>query len=270
MIDLSKGIMRLMLIVLVVLLTISLNACATSLPPKLDHSDSMAVSQPTVNAETENVKVTTDDNIQQLAWWYVAFRRDWEEPVPWHYDVYIAYRVIKPVLDDFNSQLKLWRFHRRAAPDPGGHRFTFYFYSSRETAAKIYEKINSDSKIVAQLENTMSFKVSKQDINNNNVTDINATSDKSWSPEIQVAWPDFAMGISKTWLSLIESVIVNNGLDGLNTDAELETQLVLCKAINERIDSLWENQGGHAFFHHLNALFAYKELYIFERNLRRF
>jgi hypothetical protein len=42
------------------------------------------------------------------------------------------------------------------------------------------------------------------------------------------------------------------------------------RVVNERLVELWRDEGGHAFIHHLNALFGYEETFIYERRLMRF
>ena len=75
------------------------------------------------------------------------------------------------------------------------------------------------------------------------------------------------MGVSQTWLSLVE--LLYEKLQ-INKEANFEDQLEGFKQVSADIDLIWKHNGNHAFLHHLNALFAYQELYVIESQLRRF
>jgi hypothetical protein len=79
-------------------------------------------------------------------WWSVRFRMNWPpdtEPA-WHLDLYLAHQVIKPLLEKNKPDIYLWRFHRRAKRDLAGRQFTFYFYSSPQTAQQIFDALQSN------------------------------------------------------------------------------------------------------------------------------
>jgi hypothetical protein len=42
------------------------------------------------------------------------------------------------------------------------------------------------------------------------------------------------------------------------------------KEVNATITSLWENNGRHAFLHHLNALFGYQPVIFYEKRMLKF
>ena len=73
-------------------------------------------------------------------WWYARFQLRWpqEEPVSWHWDLLIANEIIAPVMESSRANIRLWRFHRRAARDEAGHQFSFIFYASAQTADQVY------------------------------------------------------------------------------------------------------------------------------------
>ena len=88
--------------------------------------------------------------------------------------------------------------------------------------------------------------------------ELSATSDKSWTPELQRQWPSFIMGVCATWLGLIEEI-----LPAANTEHEtLPEILARYHEANEQITTLWQEQGQHAFFHHTSAIFGYQPLQI--------
>ena len=75
------------------------------------------------------------------------------------------------------------------------------------------------------------------------------------------------MGVSRTWLDLVDQFYAELQL---NDEAQLDEQLEGFKQVSADIDLIWKHNGNHAFLHHLNALFAYQELYVIESQLRRF
>ena len=48
-------------------------------------------------------------------WWNIRFIIDWPEQAEasWNVDLYLADKIIKPVLDQYRDKLELWRFHKR-------------------------------------------------------------------------------------------------------------------------------------------------------------
>ena len=45
-------------------------------------------------------------------------------------------------------------------------------------------------------------------------------------------------------------------------DVEIDDLLKHYRAVNESIGKIWIQEGQHAFFHHLNAVFGYEPLFI--------
>jgi hypothetical protein len=79
-------------------------------------------------------------------WWRVSFKHHWAddtEPL-WHQDALLAHQIVAPALERYRDQIKLWRFHRRAARDGAGHRFSFLFYATVETADSIYQAVKNN------------------------------------------------------------------------------------------------------------------------------
>lgn len=201
-------------------------------------------------------------------WWQVGFHRDYEngDEVQWQYDTYAALKIIKPVIDNV-SDIDPWRFHRRAIQDNSGHKFSFIFYATRKVGEKVYKEIATHPAVKQLLANGHITRLSFYDINKELREDIKSRSDDNWPVELQETWPYFIMGASQTWLGLVERYYNEMEVDA---DAGLEEQLEAFEQVNIELNKLWKYNGSHAFLHHLNALFAYQELYILERRLGNF
>ncbi len=202
------------------------------------------------------------------AWWSIAIKMRWdpEQTPDWYLDALLADQVAAPALADFDPQIRLWRFHRRAADDEAGHRFSIMVYTDPVTADAFYEKLR-DASVLRWLESdgrvvsvTM-FKMDRPEL-----PPIARTSDAAWPPEIQASWPWFIMGVSQTWLSLIREVTAEQPL----TDPSPAALLEYYRAANDRVTALWRDNGQRVYLHHLNALFGYQPLIIRETNLKRF
>jgi hypothetical protein len=199
-----------------------------------------------------------------LGWWYVRFRLNWpegEEPV-WYPDLLLADRVVGPVLDARRAEIPLWRFHRRAARDGAGRQFSFIFQASPAVASWVNARIAADPLLAHLQEEGMVRSVVYDDVGNVRRPGIGATSDANWSPEMQAAWPHFIMGASQLWLELIREI----GKKG-EWPAEPKARYA---AIDQALNALWRDEGGHALFHHLSAVFGYRELAVTRRELMRF
>lgn len=246
---------------LVVLFCTLLSACA---------SLSTQVPDSNVSTSAKHTVVTSSAvSNADLGWWQVGFHRNMqedEEPA-WYMDTLIAYEIIKPILDLHEQQIRLWRFHRRAAVDNSGHQFSFIFYSKRGSGELIYNLIKENELVQTLQKENYLDRLSYFDINGDARFEIEATSDKNWPIELQKAWPDFAMGVSQSWLNLVEEYVTQTDKEN---SQDMSAQVEQFREISNKIDAVWEQKGGHAFLHHLNALFGYKELYIVERRLTRF
>ncbi len=189
-------------------------------------------------------------------WWYARFRLNWPadtQPV-WYPDLLIAHQVISPLLKQYQNDILLWRFHRRAARDLGGRQFSFIFYSSAATAAKIFAVIDADGHIKALKSGGTIDRVvydRPADVNRPNIED---TSDRNWPLAIQKSWPYYIMGASRMWLDLIAEVASQNLSDPPpSTLPEIEA---FYQRVDKEVTDLWQQQGRHAFMHHLNAIFG--------------
>ena len=237
--------------VLLVCLCMLLAACAAE--PKT--SDVQPTE--TLSAEsTEREALLNPDEFKPY-WWYIRFRLHWpdNENPDWTLDTLLADLVCAPALVDFGQVIQLWRFHRRAARDGAGRQFSFIFYTDEESAQAINRYINSNPLVqellLRGLLEQVRFEQSSQRPN------IEDTSDKAWAEVVQKSWPFFIMGVSETWLDLIERVAIDRQL---NIAQETTTLLEGYRQVSTTVDEIWRLHGRHAFLHHLNAVFGYQPL----------
>jgi hypothetical protein len=206
----------------------------------------------------------------EKGWWYARFRMDWpkDKDPAWYVDFILAHRVVSPVLDQYEKNISLWRFHRRAARDKSGHQFSFIFYASRETAQEIYRAIQSSRILKDLIDAHLVADTIYDDTTGVLLSDPGATSDPIWSPEIKRTWPFYIMGVSRMWLNLIDEVAKETikKPDPSNFDDLLEGY----RKVNDIVEEKWQKEGGHAFLHHLNAIFGYEPVAIYERRLMNF
>ena len=200
-------------------------------------------------------KPQTAEDREPKGWWYASFKIDWQHEEPlWHVDLLMAHRIAAPVAEKYKGAMPLWRFHRRAAHDAAGHRFSFIFYSSAATAQKVYRDIEANDVLADMKSKGVILQTSYDDTNKITRPNIGSTSDPAWSSNLQKSWPYFIMGVSQTWLDLISRFAE----DGRKQPVTLDEMLDFYKEINEAVEDTWQKEGAHAFLHHLNALFGYE------------
>ncbi len=191
-------------------------------------------------------------------WWYENFTMDWPqgENPPWYMDCLVANEVVKPVLNRYRKDILLWRFHRRAVRDKSGDQFGFIFYTTAPNARKIYAAIGSNP-ILRQLKaKGLVVQVFTDNTDKTPRPNIQDTSDPSWSLPLQKAWPYFIMGASQTWLDLISQYA-----DGARKKpCSISEMQAFYRKIDRKVDATWRTEGGHAFLHHLDAIFGYGPL----------
>jgi hypothetical protein len=197
-------------------------------------------------------------------WWYVRFRLRWpegEQPL-WYPDLFIADQVIGPMLNAEAAPIKLWRFHRRAARDHAGRQFSFIFRASAETARRINTRIAAHPLLAQWQRQGVIRQVLYDDPAKPRRPGIGDTSDASWTPEMQRAWPYFIMGVSRLWLELIREYAQASNLP--------EDPQARYAALSQTLDARWRAEGGHALLHHLSAVFGYQEVEVVRRQVLRF
>ena len=222
-----------------------------------------------VNSPADDIPPgSMDASGAENAWWSIAFRlrRDPDEEPEWHLDALLADQVCAPALSGLEPQISLWRFHRRAAQDEIGHRFSLRIYTDPVTADIVYRRVREAS-VVQWLESSDRIvSLEMRRMHRPKLAPIARSSDTTWPPEIRNSWPWFIMGVSQTWLSLIRQVTAEQPLDDTSPEALLDYY----RSVNDRVSALWRVHGQHAYLHHLNALFGYELLIIRETNLKRF
>ncbi|MGD8961747.1 MAG: hypothetical protein PVF29_13240 [Desulfobacterales bacterium] len=203
-------------------------------------------------------------------WWYASFRLQWPEkqPVEWYWDLLIADKIIGPVLVQYKDNIDLWRFHRRAVRDEIGHQFSFIFYASAETAYQVFTKIRANE-LLAEMIITGVVVQERYDEPNQIIRPrIEDTSDASWPAAIQRSWPYYIMGVSQMWLNLISETLAE--MPKFYGPLSLQENEQQYKKIDAAIGDLWEQNGQHAFLHHLGGLFGYKPILFREKRMLKF
>ncbi len=190
-------------------------------------------------------------------WYTTCFRMpfDADGKPEWALDLLLADRVAAPALATHAADIGLWRFHRRAAPDAAGHQFSLLVYASALTASSLRERFDADPTLRDLLASGLVTSLVHDCRAAQGTPDVEATSDPAWDPSIQRAWPWFIMGVSASWLALIQDL----ARDRPPASAD---PLPAYREIDGRIEQLWAAQGQHAFLHHLSGLYGYRPLRI--------
>jgi hypothetical protein len=220
-------------------------------------SQQPGVSDDQIMSSPQSVNINNED----LYWWYARFQMDWpDDDEPRFSDnLIIAHEVVAPLLDRYRDDIKLWRFHRRAARDAAGHQFSFIFFATIETAQSIYDEIDHSAVLDDLLQSGDLLVVQLDDVNKPERAGIDATSDHRWPLSVQRSWPYFIMGVSLMWLDLVEQEVDSREL-GSRTG--ISDRLDYYAVVNDRITTLWKQEGRHALFHHANGIFGYEPLEI--------
>jgi hypothetical protein len=205
-----------------------------------------------------------------IGWWYARFHLDWPENTePKYYlDIMLAHKIVSPLLNQYHKNIELWRVHRRSARDKTGHQFSFIFYATPPTARKIYRSIQADPFLNRLKQAGI---ITRSTFDNPAMVvrpDIEDTSDSSWSVQIQKSWPHFIMGVSQTWLNLIAEFAET--YSNATEPSSLEEIQSFYQQIEENITAAWQEEGRHAFLHHLNAIFGYQPVIVYEKRLMIF
>jgi hypothetical protein len=204
------------------------------------------------------------------SWWSARFHIQWpqEEEPSWHTDLLIAHKIVAPVLLQYKGQIRLWRFHRRAAQDHAGHRFSFIFYASADTAYQVFNTLSSNALLTEMVYSGRVIETGYDNPDRIAKPRVEDTSDPKWPHSIQKSWPYFILGVSQMWLNLISETVAD--MPTAAAPLTLDEYEEFYKAVNAAITSLWENNGRHAFLHHLNALFGYEPIIFYEKRMLKF
>ena len=215
------------------------------------------------------------DAVQQsdsFYWWAYRFRITWpdaNDKPDFAVDLLLAHSLVRPVLVEYSENLRWWRFHRRASKAAPGHQFSLLFYSDRETAVEVIQKLEGSPLLAALKYYDIVQKTLSSDTSQKGNTAIEAYSDPSWSPAIQRTWPSYIMGVSAFWLALIDELKYeqsNQGQDAISDTAEIDKLLEEYRQIDDEIAVMWQEEGQHVLLHHMSALFGYKPM-LFKKNV---
>ncbi|MDX2503071.1 MAG: hypothetical protein QNL62_01140 [Gammaproteobacteria bacterium] len=227
-----------------------------------------ACSVQTVNTDVSNYPVVSPEMLSRSVvesphyWWYARFKMVWQkelDSIDFSSNLIIAHQIINPVLENHHQDIKLWRFHRRAAKDSAGHQFSFIFYATAESARKIFQQINSNPISAKLINENIVGKIHLDDPDKPKRPGIEDSSDKNWPVAIQKSWPYYIMGVSILWLDLLNQQAIQEKLD---VSRAITSQQEQYKKINEKITQQWKSQGKHAYFHHISGIFGYEPLEI--------
>jgi len=212
---------------------------------------------------------TTDDGAG-MSWWSIRFFPAWptDSPPNWHVDALLADKVFKGILSNYGDEISVWRFHRRALQDETGHRFSFLFYCEPSVAAQVYEAVDTHPVTRQLLASGVIRQQLETPLQSGNGASIADTSDPSWSKPMRESWPYFAMGVSQSWLALVSNVASANSPP--NSTAVIEETLDYYRIVNDQVTRHWRLEGGHAYLHHLNALFGYEDIAVKGERTMRF
>ena len=244
---------RLISILLIISIMV-ITGCATTRPAK----------------PSETIAPPPQEIASSNGWWSAKFRMQWpaEEQASWHLDLLIAHEVVLPVLAQYQDEILLWRFHRRAVRDPAGHQFSFIFFASAQTAYQVFDMLRSNE-LLSEMKFSGMIIEDRYDFTDRITKPrIEDASDADWPPAIQKSWPYFIMGSSRMWLNLISETIAD--VPSSDHPLSLQENVEQYKKANAAISELWQKKGQHAFLHHLSALFGYKEIIFYDRRMLKF
>jgi hypothetical protein len=243
-------------------LLLTLGGCATVVPP----TGAPATALPSPTPPPSPAAPAPE---RARGWWYACSQFNWSsdsEP-DWGLDLFVADRVVRPLIAAHRDQLPLWRVHRRAAPDGAGHRFCLIFYATPQVAEQINQEWNTNPQLQRLQEGGQLRAIQLDDPTRNSRPALADASDPAWPAVIGNAWPYYIMGASQMWLELITQMRSERGSPDTT---ELAQQLEQYRQLQGQISQLWNDSGQHAFLHHLNALFGYQPVLIREQRSYRF
>ena len=202
-------------------------------------------------------------------WWRVRFRLVWPEGKQPDFSrhLLIAEQLYMPTITAHEDDLPLWRFHRRAARDGAGNQFSLIFFSDPGTASQINEEITNHPLTHWLLDREMIEAVRFNKQTEEELGQLEQSSDPNWPMEIQRSWPYFIMGASQGWLVLIQEL---SGEDPLAGHVSYDELLDHYREVDVRLTAQWREFGQHAYLHHLSAVFGYEPIRLRASELRRF
>lgn len=219
------------------------------------------------NTETDKASLAAEHD--DYRWWQLRFRLSWPkgEEVEFSRHLLIAEQLLHPVILEYEARLALWRFHRRAARDDAGHQFSLIFFSNQESAQQIYQSVTQQPLSLWLEQQGMIEKIQFSNRSKGELGALEQTSDSAWPMEIQRSWPYFIMGVSQTWLMLLQQISAEQFPEQALDYPALLTHY---RSVDQALTLQWQEFGQHAYLHHLNAVFGYEPLRIRSSVLRSF
>lgn len=204
-------------------------------------------------------------------WWQIGFNIYWpknQEIPDMHIDLCIAHMVLLPLIKEHEISWQAYRFHRRAENDSTGHLFSFLFYTDSIMAKVFFDKIKSNEIIGSMISSGKIVELTINNSDKNKYPNLEDISDLTWPDSIRKSWPSYIMGVSKTWISLIDEIIFEH------SEWPMPSRWVeadsFYKKVESEITKIWQDKGRHIYLHHLNAIFGYKSLVIYEKKFMNF
>lgn len=191
-------------------------------------------------------------------WYTFNFKVHWpenEEP-KWWVDVFITDCIVRYVISDNRSKIRIWRIHRRAIRDPSGHKFKLDCFTEQKVAQSIEKAIRQNA----------TYPILKGLLCEDLRVDEGSSEpealavDEPWPPELQKGWPQYIHGVSEMFLSLLEEVksaIPNFPDPAASCRPDIYQIAASYVQLNKKLGHIWQQYGSHAFIHHMNAVFAY-------------
>ncbi|MCK4788025.1 MAG: hypothetical protein KAV87_30005 [Desulfobacteraceae bacterium] len=172
----------------------------------------------------------------------------------------IANEIFAPMIEKFQEDIRVWRFHRSFHSAKDSHPFRLKFYAVDGMQSKITKYVKSHT-LYQKLkkEDLLYLKPGKDVICEKLTTDtaIKDDNDPQWSDEIKEIWPYYIHGVSRAWLRMIQ---VFADKEKSLPQSSFEENLDFYDRINRLIEQQWVKWGLHAMLHHLNAVFGYKHI----------
>lgn len=184
----------------------------------------------------------------------------------WWIDIFIIDTIVRDTLSENRSLIELWRVHRRASKDETGHQLTFHCFADDPVSKSINDLITqSDAFNFLQTHQLLRRYFCDEGAK----PAVEDTSDKIWSVELQKSWPYYINGVSEMLLNLIGRLKtqVTAKMSPISSNPSLTEVESLYNELNNRLMAVWQQEGSHAFFHHINALFGYIPLMVQPRSI---
>ena len=191
-------------------------------------------------------------------WWKQYFKI--KQPPPERgvvypiFDLILAHRIIKPLIDKYEDEIQSWHFHRRWKKDNDGHLFSFNFYTPESTKDKILEELkeNNSFKIMKDLKLILDFNCEEKPPEENGSYKWD-----NWPPSVNKNYPLFVHSISKMWLDLIDEI--KNYIPASNIDPQTYEELQLYyQQIEANINHEWLYRGAQFTYHPISIIFGYQ------------